>query len=706
MGARSDVRFVLEIGGVEIPRSIEDDATAAGVERMARAVREGVLPLPVVAKVAAAEVTHKTEIGGVRLGLFSEEQVRKALRELSEIVAEQGLAGASLRLEEQVAGEVELLVGSTPVPGYGEVLAVGAGGVLAEAWSDVTYHFGALDDVDVAIEMLERLRCIQVARRRGLVTEAGIEAAASSIVALSSVAGSYAGIEINPLVLGGSRCVAVDVTDYGPRARAPSRRAPAAPEAIKALLSPGSVAVVGASSSGQGLGHQILSRIVEFGYQGSLYAVHPSADRIAGVGCVKKLTEVPGGVDLAIVAVGADAAIDVVGGAGAAKVVHVVASGFAESGGDGARREADLLAAAQRAGCRVLGPNCMGVHNPSRRLTFLAGAPDRPGAIRIVSQSGGLTSDIVRLAEDRKAGVAWAVSLGNAVDISPADLVGAAVREPDTSVVGVYLESDRFLAELDEAWLPRADRPPLVVLRGGRTSAGARVAASHTGAVVGRPELWDAYCRQRRLISVETVDDLVDVCDYVQRYGLGDPADGGAVILGAGGGTSVLAADAASRSGVALRRLAPDSVEMLEGLELGSGTQLGNPIDLPQGALTRMISAPDGSDRRAMAVVLDRLLGQEPGGDWVVHVNIGNLVSSDGSTVAGLDELVGDLLAVRATWPQRRLSLVVRNSSLSTEAVARVVGSARSSGLPTFTDLGRALTCVASSHVQQGNNRR
>ncbi len=713
MGPHSDVRFALEAAGVEIPRSIEDDATEPGVERLARSVREGVLPLPVVAKVVAPQVAHKTEIGGVRLGLLSEEQVRRALTELREVVAELGLSGASLRLEEQVAGGVELLVGSTPVPGYGEVMAVGAGGVLAEAWSDVTYHFGRIDDLDVARDLLARLRCMEVARRRGLVADAGIEAAASSIVALSSIAGSYAGIEVNPLVLGTRRCVAVDVTDYGPREAAQALRDPVAPEVVEALLSPRAVAVVGASSSGRGLGHQILSRIVEFGYQGSLHAVHPSAEQIAGVPCVAKLEDVPGGVDLAIVAVGADAAIEVVEGAAAAKVVHVVASGFAESGVEGSEREAELLAAGRRSGSRILGPNCMGVHNPSRRLTFLAGAPDRPGSIRIVSQSGGLTSDIVRLAEDRKAGVAWAVSLGNAVDISPADLVRAAVDEQDTSVVGVYLESDRFLAELDEAWRPRPGRPPVVVLRGGRTSAGARVAASHTGAIVGRPELWDAYCRQRGLVAVDTVDELVDVSDYLQRYGAGDAADPGAVVLGAGGGTSVLAADAASRSGVALRRLPLESVEMLEALDLGSGTQLGNPIDLPQGALTAMIPGRDGTGRRAMAVVLDRLLEREPGGDWVVHINIGNLISPDGSTGADLDGLLDDLLAVRAVWPQRRLSLVVRNPSLAPGPVAAVVELARSSGLPTFTDLPHALTCVASSRPEQQhtspeqrNNRR
>lgn len=356
---------------------------------------------------------------------------------------------------------------------------------------------------------------------------------------------------------------------------------------LDALFHPHSVAIAGISSGtrqsggGPGGGFGFLEAIREMGFDGPLYPVNPKAQEIGGLPCYASLRDIPGPVDYLISSVPAPVVPQLVDDAIAkgVRMIHFFTAGFSETGDDErSQLEQQVMVRLREAGIRVLGPNCMGLYSPTARLAFMGGFPTEPGDTALVSQSGANAGDFVRQAGERGVRFSTVWSYGNAADLNETDLLAHAAADPATRVICAYIEGvrdgRRFVQVLREA----ARAKPVVILKGGRTGAGARAAASHTGSLAGSLQVFDALCRQMGALRVESIEELVDMA-VAFRY-LTPPEGTGVAVVGAGGGTSVLAADMIDAAGLDVPTLPDDVQEGLRRFTPVAGTSIRNPLDL------------------------------------------------------------------------------------------------------------------------------
>ncbi len=368
---------------------------------------------------------------------------------------------------------------------------------------------------------------------------------------------------------------------------------------VARLLAPRSIAVIGASRRPGTIGSELLANLVAGGFTGPIYPVNPAGGEVAGLPAYASIAEVPGPVDLAVVAVPAKAVHEVVEQCGESHVggLVVISAGFAESGPEGAAAERELVALARRYGMRLVGPNCMGVVNTdpsvSMNATFSPVAPV-PGRIAFSSQSGGLGIAILNEATHRDLGVSSFVSVGNKADVSGNDLLRYWEEDPSTDVILLYLESfgnPRHFARIARRI---AHSKPIVAVKAGRSAAGTRGASSHTAALATPDATVDALFRQAGVIRVDTLEELFDVADVLSHQPL--PAGRRVAIVGNAGGPGVLAADACEGYGLEVPELSPATQARLRAL-LGPAAAVRNPVDC-------IASATAEQYRRALELVL------------------------------------------------------------------------------------------------------
>lgn len=385
----------------------------------------------------------------------------------------------------------------------------------------------------------------------------------------------------------------------------------AEPAPLDRLFRPAAIAVIGASASSGGLANNFLRSLRETGYPGRVYAVHPTAASIEGWPAFPSVPALPEPVDYAYVAVGAEKVSGVLAGAAhRIRFAQVISSGFSEAGREDL--EADLVAVCRAAGLRLIGPNCLGLYTAAGRVSFMAGARIEPGAIGIISQSGGLGADILRRGQGRGLRFNALVTTGNAADLAPSDFLEYMLADPGFKVLGLYLEDVKDGRRFFEILRAADARKPIVILKGGRTKAGQRASASHTGALAQDDRLWQALSRQTGAVLVDTLDRFIDaLLAFQQLAGSRERATLNVVLFGNGGGTSVLASDAFSRAGFSVAPLGSASAEALAALRLPAGSSTQNPIDVPagilrqdNGALARRIMGAIGRDGSIDAVVM------------------------------------------------------------------------------------------------------
>ena len=365
---------------------------------------------------------------------------------------------------------------------------------------------------------------------------------------------------------------------------------------LDAIFNPAAVAVVGASTTPGKVGHDIFVNILKGGFTGTLYPVNPTARSVASVRAYPTIAEIPDRVDLAMIIVPPRAALKTVEDAIAkgTKGIVIVSAGFKEVGGEGLEIEQRIVALCRQAGVRLVGPNCLGVINPSPLVrlnaSFSARMP-KAGNISFISQSGALCTAVLDFAADREFGFSKFISIGNKADVDELDLLRYLHADPDTEVIMLYVEELRRSGqELIEAVkeITSGDRPkPVLAIKSGRTSAGAAAAASHTGSLAGSEALYDALFRQCGIIRVESIDELFDFGSafaYKNESALGKmrrkvPDGNRVAIVTNAGGPGIVATDMTVSTGLRLAEFGEETLAALAS-HLPAAANLHNPVDV------------------------------------------------------------------------------------------------------------------------------
>ena len=709
----SEGKVLLARCGIDVPRS----RVVAGAEEAAAVAAS--LDGPFAAKIVSCDILHKSDAGGVAVGLADGAAVAEAIRAMARRPA---IADASVEgylVEEMAPAGLEVVVGAIRDPQFGPMVMVGLGGIFVEVLGDVSFRLCPVHPGEAAamLDDLEGAALLDGARGTGAVSRGAI------VDALLKIGGegglmlreaAIAEIDVNPMIVTAGGAVAVDArvilrraadaaATPGSAADRPRDDLPAL-ERFRPLFHPRTVAVIGASATTPTIGNTFIRRMQAFGYPGAIYPIHPKAAHIEGLPAYPSLGETPAPVDYAYVAIGAERVPALLAAAaGNVAFTQVISSGFREEGNAGL--EDRLVAAAHAGGTRLVGPNCLGTYSPrGRSLTFPIDAPTEPGRIGIVTQSGGLGTDIIKRGQWKGLGLSALVTAGNCADVGPTDLVEYYLADDGTEAIGLYLEDigdgRRFFDLLRGAARPK----PVVVLRGGRSDLGRAAAMSHTGALAGDARAWRALAAQTPVALVDTVDEFLDTLVALQYLTLrpGRPT-ASVALFGNGGGTGVLATDFFAERGLAVRRFDGAAKDALLALGLPPGTSVANPVDTP-------VITLQTDEGRIANEILDIIYRHARPDAVVMHLNLAAFVGRAG--VDPVDNLIGAAVTIGRAYPGQAhfaLALRVDGSPELDDAKRRYRGLARDAGIPVFDELpevARALAAVG--HLERalaGGNR-
>ena len=355
---------------------------------------------------------------------------------------------------------------------------------------------------------------------------------------------------------------------------------------LDAIFSPETIAVIGASTTKGKVGHDIFANILAGGFKGTLYPVNPKAKSVLSVKCYTTISNIPDPIDLAMIILPPKAALQAVKDciAKGVKGLVIVSAGFKEVGGEGARIELEIKTLCASAGVRVVGPNCLGVINPSKNVSLNASFSARmptPGNVSFISQSGALCTAVLDYAADKGFGFSKFISIGNKADVDELDLLRYYHNDPDTDVVMIYMEelsrdAQEFITEVRE--MTSGTNPTHVIaIKSGSSDAGAKAAASHTGALAGSDALYDAIFTMSGILRCKSVNELFDYAQAfaANKYPTGDKI---AIITNAGG-PGIIATDMSEQSGLKLARFSDETVKELKKY-LPSTANFHNPVDV------------------------------------------------------------------------------------------------------------------------------
>lgn len=348
----------------------------------------------------------------------------------------------------------------------------------------------------------------------------------------------------------------------------------------KNFFNPQSIAVIGASRTPGKVGYDILKNILQYGYQGVVYPINPEAPEILGVKAYPSILDIPGEVGLAVVVVPPPKVGEVISQCGVKKIdsAIIITAGFGESGSEGTKLEDDLVRRAKESGMRFIGPNCLGVIDTHSRVnaSFAAGMP-ATGSIGFFSQSGALCVAVLDRALAEDIGFSKFISMGNKADISDTDIMLALAEDENTKVILGYIEGVKDGRQFMETASQVSKKKPIIILKSGITSSGARAASSHTGALSGREAAFDAAFKQSGVIRAHSFAELFNFALAFANQPL--PHGPNIAILTNSGGPGILAADASDQAGLQLIPLHKETVDKLRTF-LPPFASFYNPVDI------------------------------------------------------------------------------------------------------------------------------
>lgn len=658
---------------------------------------------PVTVKASGAGIGHKTDLGLILKDLRSRTQLLSAHKEISANLRRHSLVSSSdgILVEKNAPSGAEIILGFRRDLSFGPMVMLGAGGIFTEVVRDVSFALAPVNADDVW-RMLRRLRLFATLAggQRGL-PENDLAAVVQAVLALAGRDGlgltveQFKEIDINPLRVYPEGYSILDAKIYLETAQTQQKTVIPPPSdaeiltRFEPLFYPKSAAYVGASPTSGNMVTRMMQASRSLGFEGNFYPIHPKADVVEGWPCCRSLGELPETVDFACIGVAGESVPSLLASAaGKVKFAHVLSSGFSELGEYGRKLEEQVSAAGKRAGIRILGPNCMGLHCSEGKITCIDHASPIVGRVGFVSQSGGFGTDAIRRANTLGLCFSKVVTVGNSIDLECTDFMEYFAADPGTDAVLVYVESFKDGRRFFDACRAVAQRKALFVLRGGLSLQGSRAAEGHTGQLSGGREEWLDLLSQAGAVAVDSFEELLNAGVVAQQKWV--PKGSRILLCGQGGGASVVATDLAAALGLTVPRLDGETLARVRELNLPPGTSRDNPIDAPVGTL----QVENGG---LFTRLVDLVCAPEHFDAAILHINLQNVVSYAPEPI----KVIASFVATAAGVKQRGLFvvLVLRTSGeqfleLYRATAAKLAWESQIAVLPEIKDALRALAAL------------
>ncbi len=544
---------------------------------------------PVVLKIVSPDILHKTEAGGVLVGVEDVQAVRAGYDTIV-ANAKKYQAGAQItgvQVQQMLpTGAQEVIVGAVTDQSFGKLVAFGLGGVLVEVLKDVTFRLAPATRED-ALSMLDGIQAAEMLEgvRGGEAVDR--EALASIIERVSQLVTDFpeiSEVDLNPVFATAKGATAVDVrilVDFNPPE---PRHRPSQDEIVRAMnriMRPDSVAVIGASSEEGKIGNSVMKNLVNGGYTGKIYPINPKADEILGYKAYPSVKDIPGDVDVAVFAIPAKFVAAALTECGEKHVpgAVLIPSGFAETGNEAGQLEIQQIG--RKYNVRLMGPNIYGFYYLPKDLCATFCTPyDVKGSVALSSQSGGVGMAIIGFSRSAKMGVSAIVGLGNKADIDEDDLLTFFEQDDATQAIAMHMEDLKDGRSFAEVAQRVSKKKPVIVLKAGRTALGARAASSHTGALAGDDKIYDDVLRQSGVIRARGLNEMLQFARAVPI--MPTPKGENVVIITGAGGSGVLLSDSVVDAGLSLMKFDPDLDEAFKKFIPPFGAS-GNPVDITGG---------------------------------------------------------------------------------------------------------------------------
>jgi acetyl coenzyme A synthetase (ADP forming)-like protein len=575
-------KLVCDAYGIPVPKEAVAKSAAEAAKLAAG------MGFPVVLKIVSPQILHKTEAGGVLVGVKTAQDVEQGFATIMANAKKYDPKATleGVQVQQMLTGGQEVIIGAVTDPSFGKLVAFGLGGVLVEVLKDVTFRLAPVSR-DEALSMQDSIAAAAVLKGVRGAPAVNREALADLIERASQLAADFdeiAEIDLNPVFATEKGAIAADVrivVDFKP---APARYRPSQDEIVRAMnriMKPDSVAVIGASPEAGKIGNSVMKNLINGGYPGKIYPIHPTAAEVMGHKAYKSVRDVPGEVDVAVFAIPAKFVAGALKEVGEKKIpgAVLIPSGFAETGNVEGQKEIQEIG--RKYNVRLMGPNIYGFYYTWKNLcaTFCT-AYDVKGHAALSSQSGGIGMAIVGFSRSAKMGVSAIVGLGNKSDLDEDDLLTFFEQDDNTQLIAMHLEDLKDGRSFAEVARRVSKKKPVVVLKAGRTSAGARAAASHTAALAGNDKVYDDVFKQAGVIRAMGLRDLLEYARALQV--LPTPAGENVVIITGAGGSGVLLSDACVDNKLSLMAMPPDLDAAFRKFIPPFGAA-GNPVDITGG---------------------------------------------------------------------------------------------------------------------------
>jgi 3-hydroxypropionyl-CoA synthetase (ADP-forming) len=475
-------------------------------------------------KVVSPQILHKTDVGGVKVGIDNINDVKKTFKDMyGRLSKKKGVHVKGILLEKMVPKGVELIVGLQNDPQFGPVIMVGMGGILTEVMRDVAFRMLPITPSD-AKSMLEELKGSKLLKGFRGSKAIDINMLANALVKIGKLgvdnASHFNSIDFNPVVVYPKSYAVVDakiILNKEIKKDAISTTKPNS-NFMEMFFTPKSVALVGASATPGKIGNSVLDSLAKHDYKGKVYPINPKQESILGIKCYPSISAIPGNVDLVVVCVDLSVTPPVLEEC-AKKGIHsvvIVSGGGKELGGERAKYEAEVKRLSEKHKIRIIGPNCIGMFNAANRLdcAFQGQARmvrARLGPVALLSQSGTMGISFLETADS--FGLSKMVSYGNRSDVDEADMIWYLANDPQTKVIALYVEGfgdgRKFINTAKKVM--KEKKKPVVIWKSGRSAAGAKQAASHTGSLGGSNAIIMGAFKQAGIISVDSYQELAAV---------------------------------------------------------------------------------------------------------------------------------------------------------------------------------------------------